>query len=98
MDLFIVNTKNFYFERLGPGLLPPSRRRGHDRFLSAFFVSLKYGGLGGRLGGGKPYSIISLTLIRAFPSSFLPVPLVPHPQNTSEGLSVSVFYEKRFSI
>jgi len=56
------------------------------------------GGFGGRLGAGKPYNIISLTLIRAFPSSFLPVPFFPRPQNKSETSFDGVFYEKRFSI
>jgi hypothetical protein len=58
-----------------------------------FGVGTKCGGIGGSGGGSKPYNIVSLTLIRAFPSSFLPVPS-PIPQ---KGSNVA-FYEKLFSI
>ena len=75
----------------------PIRYRSEVRLLGYLFLLL-FGGFGGSLGGGKPYNIISLTLIRTFPSSFLPVPFAPHPQNKSAELFDGVFCERRFSI
>jgi len=89
MDLFHCDRDiNFYyyFEPLGPAVLSPCVQR-----WTAF--PLCSGGFGGSLGAEKPHNIISLTLIRTFPSSFLPFPFA-HPQSSSS----EIYYEKRFSI